>query len=862
MSPLTELPKGPFARLGKLVTARPWATLLVALIIGVWSIWSASQLRPATGVQDMLADDQPAAIAFGKTVENFSLIDDLLVMVRLPESAEGGDPQRLIDFAGRLETQLGSVPGVAEVRYRPSAQARAFVEQVAVPRGLFYLDEEQRQAVAERLQPEAMRDQFEQNAAMLAAPGPAASQLAKKLIQDPLRLREFLTDRASGLRAGSSGMKTLDGVDATISADGRTLLMQVTAERPASDLAFTAELMPRIREAVAKAQPDGLKLIYTGGYAIAEYSNQQTRRDLIFSCAGSIGLLLGLFLIVYRNPLTMGVLALPLGLAILAAFGVYVVISGRLTPVTAVSGAVLAGLGIDYCVHYLSHHESERRDRGEASHQRVSVFAVHGVGPAMLAACVTSLIGFGAVLSSGVRSLREFSLLGILGLAFSLLASMTVLPALLCALGNTRMARGGLSLTRVHFAPLVLAIARWRRVSLVISVVTGVVILATVLIGSLTGGDGWHSPLKFDSDLHALHPRPHPALEARDTLADIFGSSPDSLMIHLEAGSTDDLLTLSQQVQARFAQPDMQQLGVAGILGPATLLSDHPRHEPDATGSSLIGGVDPDDVIGDFRAAAEAEGFSAKAFDRYEGFLRVLLTSRPPELADVQPYPELTRMVLPRGTDEPTQGLVLVTLDRPWTTVERRNQIIDEVRVALEATPGATLTGLSVIGYDTQIAIGEDLSLLLWIAAGAVLLWLIVFFRRPSDVILALLPAAFGLFALLAFAEWRGWTLNVINLISLPLILGIGVDDGIFLTAIYRRCRRRQLSRAQLVEQVAASAHAVIMTTLTTGLAFGSLALTSVPAVQSLGAFTAVGVTAALLISLFGLVPLMLGRVR
>ena len=139
-------------------------------------------------------------------------------------------------------------------------------------------------------------------------------------------------------------------------------------------------------------------------------------------------------------------------------------------------------------------------------------------------------------------------------------------------------------------------------------------------------------------------------------------------------------------------------------------------------------------------------------------------------------------------------------------------------------------------------------------------MWLAIFFRRPADVLLALVPAAAGLLAMTAAAAWFGWTLNVINLIAVPLVVGIGVDDGIFVVAIARRCRRAGLGREVLMGQLAASTHAVVMTTLTTGLAFGSLAFTSVPAVRSLGLFTAAGVGAALAATLLILVPLLVGK--
>ena len=208
-------------------------------------------------------------------------------------------------------------------------------------------------------------------------------------------------------------------------------------------------------------------MIYTGAYAIAEYSAGQTKADMVASCTASVALLIGGFLLVYRHPLAFPVLLLPVYMAIVWAFGLYAVSSGHLTPVTAVTGAVLAGLGIDYCVHYVAAHELARRrafsranlaDDAPAPGLRraATLRAVAHVGPAITAAALTTVLGFGAVMLSHVRALREFAALGVVGLLAALVTALFVLPPLLLALGQTRVARRGLSVTRFSIAPLVL----------------------------------------------------------------------------------------------------------------------------------------------------------------------------------------------------------------------------------------------------------------------------------------------------------------------------------------------------------------------------------------------------------------------
>jgi predicted RND superfamily exporter protein len=839
---------GIFGRLAKLIAKRPRTTLLVTLIVTAAGLYSALQLQPATGIRDMLADDQPAAIALGNLLDRFALGDDLIVLARTPEG-EPADPDELIQFAERLSERLDEQPMVSRHGFRQSRDAIQYIEQVVIPNGLHYLDPSQRRAMLDRLSPEAMAEQFEQNAAMMAMPGPAAGQLAKELIQDPLRLREFMTERAAGSGGGGrSPFETMDGSDALISPDGRAIMIRVAGVESANSLPFTEAFMPVVRDAVQAANEQNLQIDYTGAYAIAELSSQATRSDMIRSCLGSIVLLVVLFLLVYRNPLTLPLLLLPVYVAIVLGFGIYAFVSGKLTPVTAVSGAVLAGLGIDYCVHYLAHYQAEHRD---APPSEASIRATRQVGPAIFAACVTTLIGFSTLMSCGVRSLREFSLLGLLGLLAALIASITVLPAMLLSVEKHGWLSHGWSSSRINLEPIVRGILRRAKSVGILAIVLGIACTVLLIIDSRDPEGGWRSPISFDHDLHAMHPRPHPPLETQKIVAEKYGAAPDSLTIYLEAETPDDLIVLAHRVQRRLLDANLEPLGLGGVTGPASLLPD-PSQPPNYADFHIP------TILADFEQAAIASPFNPAVFDPYQSFLRELLSpGQAPGWQQLRQYPTMANAVLPKDAVTPTDGIVLVTLTKPWETVEARNDMIVAVRDTLEGLDGVTLTGISVVGYDTQEAIGGELFRLTTLAGVAVLIWLFIAFRKPSDVALALLPAVGALMLLAVAMDVLNLSFNGLNLVAVPLIVGIGVDDGIFLTHIHRRARQGHLNRKAFIEQIAASTHAVVMTTFTTGLAFGSLALTRVPAIQQLGTLTAIGVFSALIVTAIGLIPIL-----
>src|SRR6187455_882209 len=99
---------------------------------------------------------------------------------------------------------------------------------------------------------------------------------------------------------------------------------------------------------------------------------------------------------------------------------------------------------------------------------------------------------------------------------------------------------------------------------------------------------------------------------------------------------------------------------------------------------------------------------------------------------------------------------------------------------------------------------------------------------------------AFSLTVTLAVMHLTGRKLNMINLVAIPLLIGIDVDYAVF---IVNAARLRRISLPDVFEkQLVSNCYGIILCAGTTIFGFGSLAFTSVPAVQSLGVAVGVGV--------------------
>jgi predicted RND superfamily exporter protein len=870
---------------------RPWVTLAVAAVLVAASVLGLMRMHPDPSMASLLPRHDPAAAALGHVLSDFTAVDDLQVLVSTPAD-QPPDRAKLLKYAAALEAaleptvgagsprpELSNPPAVAEsVEYKPAADVLDFFADDIAPAGVDYLSDARYAEAKKRLTRPEMDAQLRQDEAMISAPGPAAEGYAKVLLQDPLRLRDFITaefhDRAP---AGFGG-----GSDGYFSPDGRSLLIRVGGKRPLDDLAYAHRLTDLVTAAAARCNTAGLRIDISGGYAIAAESEKDIRRDMIVSVVSSVVLLQILFVIAYRKPFRYFLLAFgPVAIGLTLGFGVRSLISPTISPAAAVVGAVLAGMGIDYTVLYLPHYQRARA-AGLTPVDAIARTSGRLISP-LIAACVTSMIGFGVVGFSSVPALTDFAVVGSLGLIGSLLSAVIILPALL-AITDDANAERRMVVRRVQqlfgvgrstfgvrrFLPL-LGIAaalpepprprfrlepfvdwavRSRRPLLIAWAALGVVAIAIVAFapGPL---------LSLESDLTVMHPRPNPPLEAETYIARRMGFDPGSMQIYLHADNDADLVAAAYDVSARLASPAVRDVGVVGTYGLSTWLPD-PRAVARRAGAYSPAGIDR--VIADFRAAVADSSFDPAAFTKYEVFLRLMMAGPPaPTVASLAKHKLLAKTMLSRNTlggHDDHEAITVVLFDKPLDTRDQREAAVRAVRAAVAGVPGATVTGLGVVGLDTERVVRSDLPKLLTAAVVLHVVYLLVHLRRWSSMVLALTPATISLIAVAAFLRLSQQKLNMVNLISLPLLIGIAVDYGIYVVSLARP--NPPVSAAESRERVTTSGHSILISATSNVLGFGSLATVSVPAIRSLGFAVGIGVTACFAATMLLLVPVLI----
>jgi len=161
------------------------------------------------------------------------------------------------------------------------------------------------------------------------------------------------------------------------------------------------------------------------------------------------------------------------------------------------------------------------------------------------------------------------------------------------------------------------------------------------------------------------------------------------------------------------------------------------------------------------------------------------------------------------------------------------------------------VTGLPILG---EFMIHRSLRAFRIAAAlGGFLVVLLVFldFRHWRWALAALLPTALTAVSLPYLMRLCGLAFNPLDVMALPIVLGVAVDQGVHLVHRFRE------EGGDLLRTLAGAGRSVILTSLTTITGFGFLIFTDHRGLASFAAAVTLGIAAALIYSLLLLPPLL-----
>ncbi len=638
-------------------------------------------------------------------------------------------------------------------------------------------------AVAARLTPGEFAERLA--GAREALLSPEGMVLKGVIREDPLELRQLALAKLRHVSLGP-GLR-LHGTHFA-SADGRSALVIADTPVAVTDSGGAREVVARVETALAGAVPPGVTATWVSGHRYALANAETIRGDLAVVLGASALGLLALFAAFLRSWRALYVFAIPVAVVSVAA-GAVALVYGQVSAITLGFGAVLLGITVDFGIHvYVA------LGRGEGPVDRV----MGQVARPILFGGLTTLGAFGVLLLSDLPGQRQLAVFSLAGIAAALALALLVLPHLLA--GHRAPGREG--------APPPPAPLRGGR-----RVLAGWAAALAVC--------GWFGAgVRFDGDVKALGVVPPEVAAAEETVRQTWG---DLRGRALAAVDGPDLGAALEANEALFAHLDAH-LAPGDLVSLAPLVPSPATQEANRARWAAFWEGRRDGLAGALGTVGATLGFTEVAFAPFLARLDAAPPPVTPEALEALGLGEAVGALVTRG-----EGYA-----RVLTLVPDGPEVAALASPAAGAPPGVRWAFPSRFRAEVSAAIGADFRQFV-VGAGLVnLVLLAALFRRPRRVAAALVPVLSGLAALAGGMGALGWTFNLFNVVAAILIIGLGVDYGIFMV-----CRTTEAYDHD-------TGRAVLLSGLTTLAGFGALALARHPALHSMGVTVLLGLGAAI----------------
>lgn len=186
--------------------------------------------------------------------------------------------------------------------------------------------------------------------------------------------------------------------------------------------------------------------------------------------------------------------------------------------------------------------------------------------------------------------------------------------------------------------------------------------------------------------------------------------------------------------------------------------------------------------------------------------------------------------------------------------IQSFSRLIQEQIEYTPKPPGVkfSITGQPILRLTIFDLLKRDAVFTLMVAAVLIFLLLIAMQRSFTQALLIFIPLSTGLIWTMGTLGWLGIPLSIATVALSSMLLGLGVEYGVFVVSRYKEERDKNFSQLDsLKTTVHGIGTAVIGSGLTTIVGFGVLSFATMPMIQHLGQTLALGIAYCLLAALF-----------
>ncbi|WP_442755217.1 MMPL family transporter [Methylocystis sp. JAN1] len=537
-----------------------------------------------------------------------------------------------------------------------------------------------------------------------------------------------------------------------------------------------------------------------------------------------------------------------LAAGLLVTAGVGLLVAGALNPISIAFAMLFIGLGADFAVQYTVRFRAQRHEVIEI--REALKQATEFIGVPLTLAAVSAAAGFLSFMPTHYRGLAQLGEIAGLGMIVAFALTFTLLPALLQSIGAPIERR---AIGQPGLAPVDRFLRRRR----------DLIIGGTALF--VTAGVFFLPALSFDFNPLHLQRKTSEAVQtfmelSRDPYMDansaqiVIGPDQDARAVAAKIATIPNVAE-SRTIHSFIPSDQNAKLDLVHRAGEALLPALQPPLKPTPTDHESVSALET--AKKELESAAGKErGAGAQAARRLANDIGALIS------ADAVVRERAAKAFLePLKEDIGALQLSLnpapVTLEslprdfvRLWISEDGRQRvgilpkgdpnsdatIRDFASAVLAVEPNATGQAIAVLMWSRTMIAALAQAALIAFCVIAIILWIPL--RRIGDVLLTLVPLIVAAIVTLEICALSGFKLNYANIISFPVLLGVGVAFKIYYIAAWRRGESAFLQSPLT--------RAVFFSALLTATAFGSLSLSSNPGMSSMGQLLALSLACTL----------------
>lgn len=784
-------------KLARFYFGNAWLILAITLILAAGAFTRIVKLDINTNLQALMPEGVPSVINLEKVLEKTGSFASAMVVINSP------DPDAAVRFARAMQVQV-----MRELDWVASAD---YAEDFSLFEGhkLLYQNIEDLETLKDWAESQVIkkRDEILSQLTGLPVNVHLRTQPGPKLLTDEQieEIRNRIEDPDSPvLSRGSQRLFQSDDQEVT--------LLVVWPKDSSMSLSASKRIIGDLQRIAGDLQPQSFHPEMTVEIGGRIY-NRVVQFDAILNDVKSSGLisisLIILLLTLYFRSLAAVVyLVVPLATGIIWTLGITQMVLGGLNLITIFLVLILFGLGIDFGIHGLSRYREARLTGSSVEHAICIILS--RTGAASLMAGLTTAIGFFALLITDFRAFYEFGFIAGTGIILTYISTHAMLPAMLVIAEKFKIFRSG----KVFVLPFKLkgATYPYPRRTLI-----GIAGLLVVFIY-------FSKDVEFENDfgkLQAQRSEQHSAMQTR--IAKVFPDGTDRAVLIVDTLEEVKIVTdYFNDYIANDPTPTIRKID--------SIFSYLPDQADQEERLKIIKEIK--DSLGGFEISLEDEGLG-------DGNLQTYL-----DIGKVTPddLPEGLKRVYKGLPGTPGYLMYIFNLES-MNLADKARDFADDIREFTVAEITYFPATETLIFVDMLNLMKAEAVLAIVAVSLVTLIMLFIFFRNLKCAFLVLSPTLAGLVILFGIMGLFEIRLSIFNMVILPTIIGIGVDNGIH---IYHRYREE---KGSVMKVLFTTGGAAAVTTITTALGFSGMLTASMGGLRSLGVLATIGLAACLFTS-------------